>query len=234
MRDALLRRSEATRLTWKDVSFEADGSGRLHIRGPTKTDPEGSQPHAAYLTRATVQALMAIEPAVGDPQASLFGLGPRQIALRIQAAAHAAGLEGPFSRHSGRTGPAHSLAQRGATLVELQQAGRWQSPHMPAVYARNAGAQHNAVARLLETKYDNQGRGAPRIRLFSRAGTSRPATLRSRRKPRPVPPGMPARARAMPCSSSFSRITGCRITSGLMAKAGAYVARPPGTRLNPR
>ncbi len=56
---------------------------------------------------------MAIEPAIGDPQAALFGLGPRQIALRIQAAAQAAGLDGAFSRHSGRIGAAHSLARRG-------------------------------------------------------------------------------------------------------------------------
>ena len=150
LRDALLRRSEAARLTWQDLTTEPDGSGRLNISGPTKTDPEGARPHTAYLTRATVQALEAIAPPDGDAHTTLFGLSARQIARRIQAAATAAGLPGRFSGHSGRTGAAHSLAAHGATLVELQQAGRWQSPNMPAAYARQARAAHSAVARLLE------------------------------------------------------------------------------------
>ena len=47
MRDALLRRSEAAALTWGDVHEHADGSGRLTLAGPTKTDPEATSPHVS-------------------------------------------------------------------------------------------------------------------------------------------------------------------------------------------
>ena len=77
----------------------------------------------------------------------IFGLCARQISQRIRAA----GLMDKYSGHSGRTGAAHSLAERGASLVKQQQAGCWKSPSMPATYARSARAGQNAVARLLET-----------------------------------------------------------------------------------
>ena len=106
--------------------------------------------HVAYLTRATVQALTPLWSPHHVPDMPLFGLGGRAIAERIRAAARAAGLIDGYSGHSGRTGAAHSLAAHGASLVELQQAGRWKSPSMPAAYARSARAGHGAVARLLE------------------------------------------------------------------------------------
>ena len=34
--------------------------------------------------------------------------------------------------------------------MELQQAGHWESPAMPAAYARSAKSGHSAVARLWE------------------------------------------------------------------------------------
>lgn len=151
MRDALLRRSEAEALVWADVRVEPDGSGRLTLALPTKTDQEAATPHTAYLTRATVAALTRLWTPYHTPEMSLFGLCARQISQRIRAAAQAAGLADNYSGHSGRTGAAHSLAARGASLVELQQAGRWKSPSMPAAYARSARAGQNAVARLLET-----------------------------------------------------------------------------------
>ena len=150
MRDALLRRSEAAALVWADVSVEPDGSGRLRLAMPTETDQEASEPHMAYLTRATVQALTGLWSPYHTPEMRLFGLCARQISERIRAAARAAGLIDKYSGHSGRTGAAHSLAAKGATFVELQQAGRWKSPSMPAAYARSARAGRGAVARLLE------------------------------------------------------------------------------------
>ena len=150
MRDALLRRSEAAALKWADVTVEPDGSGRLRLAMPTKTDQEGVEPHVAYLTRATAQALALLRTDDHTPDMPLFGLCGRQISQRIRAAARSAGLIDKYSGHSGRTGCAHSLAERGASLVELQQVGRWKSPSMPAAYARSARAGQNAVARLLE------------------------------------------------------------------------------------
>ena len=47
-----------------------------------------------------------------------------------------------------RVGAAVSMAQRGASLVAMQQAGGWRSPDMPAHYARQAAASRGAVATL--------------------------------------------------------------------------------------
>ena len=67
-------------------------------------------------------------------------------ALRRLGAA-AAGID-RASGHSLRVGAAVSMAQRGASLVAMQQAGGWRSPDMPAHYARQASASRGAVATL--------------------------------------------------------------------------------------
>ena len=48
----------------------------------------------------------------------------------------AAGVEGFISGHSLRVGSAVSLAQAGASVVDMQNAGRWKSPQIPAHYAK--------------------------------------------------------------------------------------------------
>ncbi len=42
------------------------------------------------------------------------------------------GVEGRVSGHSLRVSSAQSLATAGASLVEMQQGGRWKPPAMPA------------------------------------------------------------------------------------------------------
>lgn len=76
---------------------------------------------------------------------ALSALSVRRI---IQARAEAAAVEGRVSGHSLRVGAAQSLAQAGASLVEMQQAGRWESPSMPGHYARAELVSRGAVARL--------------------------------------------------------------------------------------
>ncbi len=85
------------------------------------------------------------------------GSGPldsRNIRRIIVTRARAAGIEGRVSGHSLRVGGAQSLAAAGAGLVELQQAGDWRSPAMPAHYARGQPGARGAVARL---RYGAQG-----------------------------------------------------------------------------
>ena len=147
LRDGLLRRSEAAALQWKDLSTEADGSGRLHI-ARSKTDQE-ARGHVAYLTPATATCLQRIKPTGARPEDRIFAMSARTIANRIKAAAQSAGMEGRFAGHSGRVGCAQDLAARGAGLTELQVAGRWQSAAMPALYARNQLAGRGAVAKYL-------------------------------------------------------------------------------------
>ena len=69
----------------------------------------------------------------GDPGRRLSVNTIRRI---IRSRAATAGIEGRVSGHSLRVGGAQSLAAGGASLVEMQIAGRWQSPAMPGHYAR--------------------------------------------------------------------------------------------------
>ena len=74
----------------------------------------------------------------------------------IKRRAREAGLEGNISGHSLRVGSAVSLAQAGASVVNMQVAGRWKSPQMPAHYARAELAEQGAIARF---KYGKEGGG---------------------------------------------------------------------------
>ncbi len=77
----------------------------------------------------------------------------------IRCWAKAAGVAGRLSGHSLRIGSAQSLVSAGATLPELQQAGRWLSPSVPAHYARGQFAGRGAVARLRPDSPDDGASG---------------------------------------------------------------------------
>lgn len=63
-----------------------------------------------------------------------------------------AGVEGFISGHSLRVGSAVSLAQAGASVVDMQVAGRWKSSQMPAHYAKAELAERGAIARFKDGK----------------------------------------------------------------------------------
>ena len=63
-----------------------------------------------------------------------------------------AGVEGFISGHSLRVGSAVSLAKAGASVVDMQVAGRWKSSTMPAHYAKAELAERGAIARFKEKK----------------------------------------------------------------------------------
>lgn len=144
MRDALLRRSEAVDLRWRDIEFRRDGTGRVTIRR-SKTDQE-AEGAVLFISAPTVRDLEAIR---GDAAESdrVFGLtNGRSIANRIKAAAKAAGLQGTFSGHSPRVGFAMDLAAAGFSTTQLQIVGRWASARMPSHYARSETAGRSCVA----------------------------------------------------------------------------------------
>ena len=60
----------------------------------------------------------------------------------IQHRAREAGVEGKISGHSLRIGSAVSLAQAGASVVNMQVAGRWKSPQMPAQSRQSKEGSH--------------------------------------------------------------------------------------------
>ena len=86
---------------------------------------------------------------------------PDSVRVILKARAEAAGVEGQVSGHSLRVGSTQSLAAAGATLVEMQQAGRWDSPAMPGHYARAELASCGAVARLRYRNRDTVRIGLP-------------------------------------------------------------------------
>ena len=150
LRDGLLRRSEAAELRWGDVEFQEDGAALLHIpRSKTDQEADGA---VLYIGRAAAAALHAIIPeeAVLDPRTPVFGLSPKQIGRRVDAAAKAEGLGEGFTGHSGRVGMAQDLAATGVELPALMTAGRWKSSRMPARYTERQAAGRGAVARYYQ------------------------------------------------------------------------------------
>ena len=158
MSDCLLRVSEAVALQVKDLQTETNGTGRLTVRS-SKTDQEGAGA-VLFVGAPTVSRIRAWTRAAAIESGPLFrrvrrgdAVGDAPITARaarsiIQRRAAAADLQGRFSGHSLRVGSAQSLAAGGASLVEMQTAGRWQSPSMPGHYARGQLAARGAVARL--------------------------------------------------------------------------------------
>ena len=162
MSDALLRISEAVYIDCEHITEEADGSGRLLL--PTsKTDQEG-RGAVLYLKPGTLHAVRDYQRRARfmegplfrrmqkgdriDPQRRLTADGAR---LVIKAAAQAANIPGA-SGHSFRIGTAQSLVEKGAGLVDLQNAGRWKSADMPAHYTRGQAAGKGAVARAAQRR----------------------------------------------------------------------------------
>ena len=160
--DCLLRVSEAVAVQVADLAAEPDGSGRLTVHR-SKTDQE-RHGTVLYVGETTMRRIAAWRDAAGLDDGPLFrrirrgdrveasAITDRAARSIIRARAADAGIEGNVSGHSLRIGAAQSLAAAGAGLVELQQAGRWDSPSMPAHYARGQLAARGVVARLRHGK----------------------------------------------------------------------------------
>ena len=165
MSDGLLRISEVTELRISDLE---DNTLRLRF---SKTDQEGQGEHL-YLCEDTRQIVhewiersglsegylfrrmtargdnLYVDKNTGEPSA-LTHDGVRRI---IKSCASKVGLVDKVSGHSARIGSAVSLAQAGASLVDIQVAGRWKDPGMPAHYARAQFAERGAIARFKDGK----------------------------------------------------------------------------------
>ena len=153
--DALLRVSEVSALEVSDV----DLSEQTVLIRRSKTDQEGKGV-VQYLGEPTVGRIRTWLQESGLTEGPLFRgvrkggrvrctpLTTKSIRCIIARWGRAAGVDGRVSGHSLRVGGAQSLATAGASLVEMQLAGRWRSPSMPGRYAQGQLAQQGAVARL--------------------------------------------------------------------------------------
>ena len=159
MSDAMLRVSEVAVLQCADIQEDNGGAGLLTIHN-SKTDQDG-EGTVLFLGALTMRRICAWMTAAGFNSGPLVrpvrvggivekgALSSRSIRNVIQKRARQAGIDGVrVSGHSLRVGSAQSLALRGASLVELQQAGRWTSPHMPGRYVRGQLASRGPVARI--------------------------------------------------------------------------------------
>ena len=146
MRDGLLRRSEAVRITWADLKADGGGAGILTIRR-SKTSVLSRQ---VPLRPVTMRDLKAIRPKQPDPTDRVLGVRScRAINNRIKSAARYAGLGDGFSGHSCRVGMAQDLAVAGASSVEIANAGRWKTAAMAVRYSRNVASSRSAVIKYL-------------------------------------------------------------------------------------
>ena len=165
MSDGLLRISEVTELRISDLE---DNTLRLRF---SKTDQEGSGEHlylcedtrkivAEWLQRSRLEEgyLFRRMTARGDnlyrdkQTGELSHLTDDGVRRIIKSCAARVGLTEKVSGHSLRIGTTVSLAQRGASLVDIQVAGRWKDPGMPAHYARAQFAEKGAIARFKDGK----------------------------------------------------------------------------------
>jgi len=159
MSDGLLRLSETCAITVNDIETRPDGSGVLNIRH-SKTDQEGKGA-TLYLGNPTIDAIRKWQAASSVYDGFLFRrvwgkngkvgddpITPDGIRKMIKERAQDAGIDARVSGHSLRIGSAESLAEKGATLVQLQNAGRWSDSQMPAHYTRKQSASKGAVAKL--------------------------------------------------------------------------------------
>ena len=157
MSDCLLRISEVVTVNVGDLKEKT-----LTLRS-SKTDQEGTG-ESLYVCDATRNVLDRYRERSGITDGAVFRhirrgdhiqptrLHPHSARRIIQKRAADAGVEGFISGHSLRVGSAVSLAQAGATVVDMQVAGRWKSSQMPAHYAKAELAERGAIARFKDGK----------------------------------------------------------------------------------
>ena len=157
MSDCLLRVSEAVAVDVEDLK------DKTLIVKSSKTDQEGVG-ETLYVTSDTRRIINRYRAKAGIEGGALFRrvvrgdhvqvgrLTARSARRQITYWAELAGVEGFISGHSLRVGSAVSLAQAGASVVDMQVAGRWKSSTMPAHYAKAELAERGAIARFKEKR----------------------------------------------------------------------------------
>ena len=157
MSDCLLRISEVVAVNVDDLKEKT-----LTLRS-SKSDQEGNG-ESLYVCDATRNVLERYRERADITDGAVFRhirrgdhiqpnrLHPHSARRIIKKRATDAGVKGLISGHSLRVGSAVSLAQAGATVVDMQVAGRWKSSEMPAHYAKAELAERGAIARFKDGK----------------------------------------------------------------------------------
>ncbi len=148
----------AVRFALKRLARAEDGSGTaLVARSKTDQEARGSVGYLAARTMTALGAWCAAARLTGGPivrgvhKTGRLGrpLDPGDVARVFKKLARRAGLDSAaVSGHSCRVGMAQDLVAFGADLPAVTQAGRWQTPAMPARYAERLLAARNVVAQF--------------------------------------------------------------------------------------
>ena len=157
MSDCLLRVSEVVAVNVGDLN-----KATLTVRS-SKTDQEGHG-ESLYVCESTRRVIKQYRQKAGIECGALFRQIRRGAHVQldrltdfsarriIQKRSLDAGIKGFISGHSLRVGSAVSLARVGASVVDMQVAGRWKSSQMPAHYAKAELAERGAIARFKDGK----------------------------------------------------------------------------------
>ena len=156
MSDCLLRISEAVAVNVEDVKSEG-----LQVYGKKAGEERDD---VLYICESTRRLIQRYRRRAGIASGALFRrirfqnhvtenrLGVKGAREAIRRWAAEAGVEGLISGHSLRVGSALSLAEAGASVREVQRAGRWQEPTMPARYVREGSEEGSPVERYKDGK----------------------------------------------------------------------------------
>ena len=156
MSDCLLRISEVVAVDVEDV--KGDG---LQVLGKKAGRERGD---VLYICDSTRRLIERYRTRTGVDSGALFRrirfqnhvtedrLGVKGAREAIQRWALEAGVEGLISGHSLRAGSAASLAEAGASVREVQRAGRWRDPTMPARYVKEAPEEGSPIERYKDRK----------------------------------------------------------------------------------
>ena len=157
MSDCLLRISEAVAVNVEDIKAEG-------LQVHSKNADAEKQGEFLYICESTRRSIERYRSRAGIASGALFRrirfqnhvtearLGVKGARAAIQRRAAEAGVTGLISGHSLRIGSAVSLADAGATMKEVQRAGRWQDPTMPARYVREAPSEGSPVEKYKDGK----------------------------------------------------------------------------------
>lgn len=155
MSDCMLRISEVVAVNVDDLR------GKTLTLRSSKTDQDGKG-EVLYITEATRKVLKCYRQQAEIIQGAVFRrirkgghlqkerLTADSARLIIKTRARDSGIDGFISGHSLRVGTAVSLAQAGASIVDMMVAGRWKSSQMPAHYAKAELTERGAIARFKE------------------------------------------------------------------------------------
>lgn len=164
MYDGLLRRSEITVIQVEHIFFNDDGGGDASLFIPSSKSDQDGEGAYVYLSESSVNLYLDMCSKMNIQSGNVFrGIYTNDIvtdSITSQSvynmfARVSSLINRPvrFTGHSCRVGACLDLAHiNKASIVSLQNSGRWKSPAMPAYYTRKYNVFESEMSRLRKGK----------------------------------------------------------------------------------